>query len=269
MTLTRSSTPRPGRRSGRRHPPHRGLGRRRHPRIRRIYLEPPRGAALSHGAHAQGSICSASRLTLAIRLGVTGLFLLFPALVAFGVWRGPAPCSRSASRWRQPIPFKPQAPRGRRRHRLPATTCHTTVETSRHAGLPAPASADALPLAAVHRRGRARALGARAPAAAGRVAWQRVHSAARFRVLRPFVHVARGVACAECHGRIDQMPPPGARSRCRCSGPRLHRATRRPTCTARGRVPQPAPAAFRRGKAAARAAPGEPPALTDCSTCHR
>ena len=38
------------------------------------------------------------------------------------------------------------------------------------------------------------------------IAWQRVHKLPDFVYFDHSIHVAKGVACVECHGRVDQMP---------------------------------------------------------------
>ena len=38
------------------------------------------------------------------------------------------------------------------------------------------------------------------------VAWERVHNLPQFVYFDHSIHVAKGVGCVECHGRVDQMP---------------------------------------------------------------
>jgi len=83
--------------------------------------------------------------------------------------------------------------------------CHQTVETSSFAGLPATDVCmnchqqiwtDARLLAPVReswRTGR-------------RLHWNRVHDLADFVYFDHSVHVAAGVGCTTCHGRVDRMP---------------------------------------------------------------
>src|SRR4051812_25448392 len=73
------------------------------------------------------------RLVLAIRLVVLLLFLSFPALLAFGVWRESA-YQAIGEPLPQPIPFSHKHHVGD--DGIDCRYCHTTVETSRHAGLP-------------------------------------------------------------------------------------------------------------------------------------
>ena len=38
------------------------------------------------------------------------------------------------------------------------------------------------------------------------IAWHRVHNLARFVYFDHSIHVAKGIGCAACHGRVDEMP---------------------------------------------------------------
>ncbi len=83
--------------------------------------------------------------------------------------------------------------------------CHTSVETSSFAGMPATATcmnchrqiwtdADLLePLQASFRTGQP-------------IAWSRVHDLPDFVYFNHSIHIAKGIGCAECHGRVDEMP---------------------------------------------------------------
>jgi hypothetical protein len=83
--------------------------------------------------------------------------------------------------------------------------CHTTVETSPHAGLPpthvcmtchSQVWTDAPMLAPV-----------RDSLASGRpIPWVRVARVPDYVFFNHSIHVARGVPCVECHGRVDRMP---------------------------------------------------------------
>ena len=103
----------------------------------------------------------------------------------------------------QPVPFS-------HKHHvgdigLDCRYCHSTVETAAFAGMPATETcltchsqlfADAPLLAPLHRS-----------AAAGRpIAWTRLHKLPDFVYFDHSIHVAKGVGCVECHGRVDQMP---------------------------------------------------------------
>jgi hypothetical protein len=83
--------------------------------------------------------------------------------------------------------------------------CHTSVETSHYAGLPATeicmschsqiwANANILePVRASWRTGES-------------IAWTRVHDLPEFVYFNHSIHVNKGIGCASCHGRVDQMP---------------------------------------------------------------
>lgn len=38
------------------------------------------------------------------------------------------------------------------------------------------------------------------------IKWRRVHNLADFAYFNHAIHIAKGIGCAECHGRVDQMP---------------------------------------------------------------
>src|SRR5579884_1608699 len=83
--------------------------------------------------------------------------------------------------------------------------CHTTVETSAFAGLPATeicmschsqiwSNATILePVRASYRTGES-------------LAWTRVHDLPEFVYFNHSIHINKGIGCASCHGRVDQMP---------------------------------------------------------------
>jgi len=103
----------------------------------------------------------------------------------------------------QPIPFSHKHHVGD--DGIDCRYCHATVETGRHAGLPSTHVCltchsqlyrDAPLLQPLHesaRRGTP-------------IGWQRVHDLPDFVFFDHSVHVAKGVGCVECHGRVDQMP---------------------------------------------------------------
>ncbi|MDR6536520.1 cytochrome c3 family protein [Variovorax soli] len=142
------------------------------------------------------------RMELAVKLVIAGLFLVFPALVGFAVWRESS-YQALGSPVAQPIPFSHKHHVGD--DGLDCRYCHTTVETSRDAGLPSTricltchsqlyTDAKVLePLRESARTGQP-------------IAWRRVHTLPDFVYFAHSVHVAKGVACIECHGQVDQMP---------------------------------------------------------------
>jgi len=83
--------------------------------------------------------------------------------------------------------------------------CHTSVEKSAFAGMPSTTIClschsqlfvDSPALAPLH-----------ASARSGKpIQWARVHDLPDFVYFEHDIHVNKGVACIECHGRVDQMP---------------------------------------------------------------
>jgi hypothetical protein len=142
------------------------------------------------------------RLELGIRFAVLGLFLLFPALVVFAVWRESS-YQAIGEPLAQPIPFSHKHHVGD--DGIDCRYCHTQVETQRHAGFPSThvcltchsqiyTDAKVLePLRESERTGKP-------------VVWKRVHKLSDFVFFDHSVHIAKGVGCVECHGRVDQMP---------------------------------------------------------------
>jgi len=134
-------------------------------------------------------------VVLAIGLGALGLI----AYAASGV-RAELGLQRVVA---QPIPFSHKHHVGD--DGIDCRYCHTRVETHADAGLPstricltchAQLFTDAEVLAPLRRS-----------AATGQpIPWVRVHALPDFVYFHHGIHVAKGVACRECHGRVDQMP---------------------------------------------------------------
>jgi hypothetical protein len=209
-----------------------------------------------------------ARLELGTKLAVLVLFLCFPGLMAFGVWRENS-YQALGEPVAQPIPFSHKHHVGD--DGIDCRYCHTSVETSRHAGLPG--TDICLTCHSQLFRDAPLLQPLRDSARTGRpVAWQRVHALPDFVYFDHSVHVARGVACFECHGRIDQMPltwraQPLQMQWCldchRDPAPHLHQA---------GdvfRMPPP-PVSAEQGQDLVRLLKLEnQQRRTDCSTCHR
>jgi hypothetical protein len=208
------------------------------------------------------------RLELGVKLCVLALFLLFPALVGFGVWRE-AVYQRLGEPVAQPIPFSHKHHVGD--DGIDCRYCHTTVETSRHAGLPGTDICLTCHSQLFHDAPILEPL--RESARTGQpIAWQRVHDLPDFVFFDHSVHIAKGVACFECHGRIDQMPitwrdQPLQMQWClachRNPAPHLH---------ARGdvfRMPPPQLSQAQTEDLTRLLKLESRQRLTDCSTCHR
>jgi hypothetical protein len=165
----------------------------------------------------------------------------------------------------QPIPFS-------HKHHvgdvgLDCRYCHSTVETAAFPGMPSTGTCltchsqlfvDAPLLAPLHES-----------EASGRpLAWTRLHKLPDFVYFDHSIHVAKGVGCIECHGRVDQMPLEWR------SAPLLMQ-----WCLDCHRDPQPhlrpRELVFSMTPTTALGARAAPVALqstrrlTDCSTCHR
>jgi hypothetical protein len=142
------------------------------------------------------------RAELGVKLVLLGGFFLAATAFALLVWRARSyePLGEPVA---QPIPFSHKHHVGD--DGIDCRYCHTTVETSAFAGMPSTQVClschsqlytDQAVLKPLHES-----------AATGRpIAWRRVHQLPDFVFFDHSVHVAKGVACIECHGRIDQMP---------------------------------------------------------------
>ena len=104
------------------------------------------------------------------------------------------------------------------------------------------------------------------------VVWQRVHVLPDFVYFNHGVHVAKGVACVECHGRVDQMPiewraQPLQMQWCldchRDPAPHLRPHAQEFALDASRATPAAA------GELARQAHLESTLRMTDCSTCHR
>jgi hypothetical protein len=103
----------------------------------------------------------------------------------------------------QPVPFSHQ-------HHvtglgIDCRYCHTTVEESAFAGMPTTQTCinchsqlwSGAPLLAPIRESWSRGVPVR---------WRRVNSVPDFVYFDHSIHIAKGIGCVSCHGRVDQMP---------------------------------------------------------------
>ena len=132
----------------------------------------------------------------------------FAAAVGLAMWVG-AMIVRSPYETRQEEPREQPVPFSHEHHvgglGIDCRYCHTTVETSSFANLPATkicmnchsqmwAASPALePVRESYRTGRS-------------IAWTRVYDLPDFVYFNHSVHVNKGIGCSECHGRVDKMP---------------------------------------------------------------
>ncbi|WP_448170674.1 cytochrome c3 family protein [Rhizobacter fulvus] len=142
------------------------------------------------------------RTELLVKLLFLGGFASVGLVVVLMLWRAGS-YEPLGEPQRQPIPFSHKHHVGD--DGIDCRYCHTTVETGAYAGLPSTGVCLSChsqlfkdqPLLALLRRS----------AATGQpIAWRRVHQLPDFVYFNHSVHVNKGVACIECHGRVDQMP---------------------------------------------------------------
>ena len=104
---------------------------------------------------------------------------------------------------RQPIPFSHKHHVGD--DGIDCRYCHYSVETSAFAGIPS--SQVCLTCHSQLFRDAAILEPLRESARTGRpLAWVRVHDLPDFVFFNHSIHIAKGVGCVECHGRVDRMP---------------------------------------------------------------
>jgi hypothetical protein len=140
-----------------------------------------------------------NRLPLALGLGVP--LVLFGLVGSAWYWLSPA-YTDVGHQPRQPLPFS------HRQHAgglgLDCRYCHSTVELSSFAAVPP--TETCLTCHGQVRKKAPAILRLRREAAADRsIAWSRVHLLPDHAYFDHRVHLAGGVGCAECHGRVDRM----------------------------------------------------------------
>lgn len=133
---------------------------------------------------------------------IVGFFGIAGSLVAFDqLTRSPYATEVGVSR-EQPVPFshKHHANMG-----IDCRYCHTSVEQGPFAGIPPTKTcmnchsmifADAKILEPVRESWRT----------GESLQWNRVHDLPQFVYFNHSIHVAKGIGCSTCHGRVDQMP---------------------------------------------------------------
>lgn len=211
------------------------------------------------------------RVELLVKLVLVALAALALVVLVLAVWRSRADL-RIGKAIAQPVPFSHKHHVGD--DGIDCRYCHAQVETAAFAGMPSTQTCltchsqlyrDAPMLAPVHES-----------AASGRpIAWRRVHDLPDFVYFDHSIHVARGVPCQECHGRVDQMPLTWRVSPLQMQWCLACHRDPRPHLRSPGRVVEmldPVPA--RQARVAAREAAHLVPLdrrrrMTDCSTCHR
>src|ERR1700726_4478179 len=129
-------------------------------------------------------------------------FLAGLAWVAGELYRSPY-VTRAGTPVEQPVPFSHKHHVGD--DGIDCRYCHTSVEKSSFAGLPATeicmschsqiwSNAEILePVRASFRTGES-------------LSWTRVHDLPEFVYFNHSIHINKGIGCASCHGRVEQMP---------------------------------------------------------------
>jgi hypothetical protein len=146
---------------------------------------------------------SASANTIS-RFALLGIVCGLGGIAAFGYWIAESPYeTRQDVPREQPVPFSHEHHVGGLG--IDCRYCHTTVETSSFANIPATkicmnchsqmwAVAPALePVRQSYRTGKS-------------VQWTRVHDLPDFVYFDHSVHVHEGIGCSTCHGQVDKMP---------------------------------------------------------------
>jgi hypothetical protein len=139
---------------------------------------------------------------LIVKLVLLAMLGLVVAAVAAARW-GMTPRNGMLEPVNQPIAFSHKHHVGD--DGIDCRYCHTSVEKSGFAGMPSTGIClschsqlflDSPALAPLHESART-----------GRpIEWVRVHDLPDFVYFEHDIHVNKGVACVECHGRVDQMP---------------------------------------------------------------
>ena len=132
-----------------------------------------------------------------------GLFLLAGLTAAL------ATLQRSSWNTRQEVPVQQPVPFSHKHHvaglGLDCRYCHTSVEKSSFAGIPPTATCmnchrtiwnDSPMLEPVRRSFET----------GQSLEWNRVHDLPAFVYFDHSIHIAKGIGCETCHGRVDQMP---------------------------------------------------------------
>jgi hypothetical protein len=138
-----------------------------------------------------------SRVTIFGSVFIAG-FILW---IVGGIVRAPYATDQNVTR-DQPVPFSHQhhvAGLG-----IDCRYCHTSVEVSAFAGIPP--TATCMNCHAQIWTNASMLEPVRASYASGKpLVWSRVHRLPQFVRFNHSIHVAKGIGCASCHGRIDRM----------------------------------------------------------------
>ena len=135
-------------------------------------------------------------------LVLTGLIVIALGVTLDQLQRSPW-VTRQGQRAEQPVPFS-------HKHHvqglgLQCQYCHTTVEKSSYAGIP-PTKTCINCHAQIWTNAQLLQPVRDSWASGKSIPWVRVHDLPDFVYFNHSIHVNKGVGCASCHGRVDQMP---------------------------------------------------------------
>lgn len=137
-----------------------------------------------------------------LRLAVlAGLVLLVSAILTWRAVIAYAP--GIGDPLRQPVPFSHKHHVGD--DGIDCRYCHSGVETSAFAGIP-PLSTCMTCHSQLYTDSEALAPLVRAFASEVPLHWRRIYKLPDFVYFNHGIHIAKGVGCVSCHGRVDQMP---------------------------------------------------------------
>lgn len=147
--------------------------------------------------------------TVMVLGGVAAGALYVGALLAYGTWPDVMNVGYSPE---QPVPFSHKLHAGELQ--MDCRYCHNTVERAAHAAVPSTnicanchsAAVDGVaPKTSVHTTSIKLAPIHESQVTGEPVLWERVHDLGDYVYFNHSIHLARGVSCVTCHGRIDKM----------------------------------------------------------------
>jgi hypothetical protein len=142
------------------------------------------------------------RVGLYAKLVLLALLALITAIVL--AWRGLTAAAYAIDApVQQPVPFSHKHHVGD--DGIDCRYCHSSVETEATAGIP-PISTCMTCHSQLYTDQHALAPVVDSWESAVALHWQRVHDLPDFAFFDHSIHVAKGVGCVECHGRVDKMP---------------------------------------------------------------
>ena len=135
-------------------------------------------------------------------LVLTGLIIIALGVTLDQLQRSPW-VTRQGQRPDQPVPFS-------HKHHvqglgLQCQYCHTTVEKSSYAGIP-PTKTCMNCHAQIWTNAKLLEPVRQSWATGQSITWTKVHDLPDFAYFNHSIHVNKGIGCASCHGRVDQMP---------------------------------------------------------------